>query len=38
MLWSLGFETPKIFIVADNPYTESDFLRFVKIIGFLTIL
>ena len=26
------------FNVADNPYTESDFLKFVRIIGFLTIL
>ena len=26
------------FNAADNPYTESDFLKFVRIIGFLTIL
>ena len=26
------------FNVADHPYTESDFLKFVRIIGFLTIL
>ena len=26
------------FNVADNPYTESDFLKFVRIIGFLMIL
>ena len=26
------------FNAADNPYTESDFLKFVRIIGFLMIL